>query len=84
MNDELQSAMERLPEQLEHYKSIRTLAQAGEYGKALESLKISEITESTKEQLGKALETGDKYLIDRIIADLDMRISQALCWGCWR
>ena len=84
MNDELQAALDKLPEQLEQYKNIRSLAQGGEYDKALEILKDSGINDSTKEQLGKALETGDKYLIGRIIEDLDMRISQALCWGCWR
>lgn len=84
MNDELQAALKKLPQLLEQYRGIRESAQRGEYAKALELLKASEINESTKDQLSKALITGDKYLIDRIIEDLDMRVSQALCWECWR
>jgi len=84
MNDELQKVLQELPEQLEEYNNIKNLASGGEYDKALEKLKASGMNESTKDQLGKALETGEKYLIDRIIETLDIRISQALCWTCWR
>jgi len=84
MNDELKVVLEKLPKQLEQYNEISGFARGAQYKKAIESLKASDISESTKVQLGKALETGDKYLVGRILEDLDMRISQALCWGCWR
>ena len=84
MNDEAAKAVEIIPEEMESYAEIRRLIRSGQFGKALESVKQSPISQSTKQHLQRVLESNDQYVIDRTFLELDSRIAQALCWGCWR
>jgi len=84
MNDEAAKAVATIPEELETYAEIRRLIHSGQFGKALESVKQSPISQSTKQHLQKVLETNSQYVIERTFLDIDSRIAQALCWDCWR
>ena len=84
MNDEVAKAVANIPEDMESYAQISRLAHSGQYSKALESVKQSMISQSTKQHLQKVLETNNQYIIDRTFLELDSRIAQALCWDCWR
>lgn len=84
VNDEAAKAVATIPEEMESYAEIRRLARSGQYGKALESVRQSPISQSTKQHLQRVLETKDQYVIDRTFLEIDSRIAQALCWDCWR
>ena len=84
MSDELAKAVATIPEDMESYARIRRLVHSGQFAKALESVKQSSISQSTKKHLQRVLETNDRYVIDRTFLELDFRIAQALCWDCWR
>ena len=84
MNGEAAKAVETIPDEMESYAEIRRLIRSGQFGKAMESVKQSSISQSTKQHLQKVLENNDQYVIDRTFLELDSRIAQALCWGCWR
>lgn len=84
MNNEAAKAVALIPEEMESYAQIRRLVHSGQFDKALESVKQSPISGSTKDHLQKILETNDKYVIDRTFLEIDSRIAQAMCWGCWR
>lgn len=70
--------------QLHDYAEVRGLVQIKNYTEALAKLKNSELNTSTKEQLQRALESNEAYIIERTFGELDARIMQALCWGCWK
>ena len=84
MNNEAAKAVATIPEEMESYAQIRRLAHSGQFVKALESVKQSPISRSTKQHLQRVLETNNPYVIDRTFLELDSRIAQALCWDCWR
>jgi len=84
MNDEAAKVVAAIPEEMESYTEIRRLAHSGQFDKALESVKQSPISESTKQHLQRVLETKDEYVIDRTFLEIDSRIAQALCWDCWK
>jgi len=84
VNGEAAKAVETIPDEMESYAEIRRLIRSGQFGKAMESVKQSSISQSTKQHLQKVLENNDQYVIDRTFLELDSRIAQALCWGCWR
>ena len=84
MNSEAAKAVASMPEEMESYAEIRRLARSGHFAKALESVKQSPISQSTKQHLQKVLETKDEYVIERTFLEIDSRIDQALCWDCWR
>ncbi|MBA7690962.1 hypothetical protein ES703_99498 [subsurface metagenome] len=84
MNNEVVKALATIPEEMESYAQISRLAHSGQFAKALESVKQSPISQSTKQQLQRVLETNNRHIIDRTFLEIDMRIAQALCWGCWR
>ncbi|MBA7516359.1 hypothetical protein ES705_08407 [subsurface metagenome] len=84
MNDEAAKVVAAIPEEMESYAQIRRLAHSGQFDKALESVKQSPISESTKQHLQRVLETKDQYVIDRTFLEIDSRIAQALCWDCWK
>ena len=69
--------------QLHDYAEVRGLVDIKNYAEALAKLNASCLNESTKEQLKEALESGNGYVIQRVFIELDARIMQALCWGCW-
>ncbi len=70
--------------QLHDYAEVRGLVQIKNYPEALEKLNNSELSTSTKEQLQRALESNEAYIIERTFSELDARIMQALCWSCWK
>ena len=84
MNNEAAKAVATIPEEMESYVQIRRLARSRQFAKALESVKQSPISGSTKQHLQRVLETNNQYIIDRTFLELDSRIAQALCWDCWR
>ena len=84
MDNEAAKAVATIPEDMESYAQIRRLARSRQFGKAIESVKRSPISQSTKQHLQRVLETKDEYVIDRTFLEIDSRIAQALCWGCWR
>ena len=84
MNNEAEKAVATIPEEMESYAEIRKLARKGQFAKALESVKQSPISQSTKRHLQRMLETNNQYIIDRTFLEIDSRIAQALCWDCWR
>ena len=84
MDNEAAKAVASIPDELENYAEIRRLARSGQLTKALESVKESPISQSTKQHLQRALETKNQYVIDRTFLEIDSRIAQALCWDCWR
>ena len=84
MSDEAAKAVATILEETESYAEIRRLARCGQFAKALESIKESSISQSTKQHLQRVLETNNQYVIDRTFLEIDSRIAQALCWGCWR
>lgn len=84
VNDKLLEVMATIPAEMESYAQIRRLAHSGQFAKALESVKQSSISRSTKQHLQRVLETNDRYIIDRTFLELDSRIAQALCWDCWK
>ena len=84
VNDKALEVVAAIPEEMESYAQIRRLTHSGEFAKALESIKQSSISQSTKQHLQRVLETNDRYIIDRTFLELDSRIAQALCWDCWR
>jgi len=84
MNSEAAKAVATIPEEMESYAEIRRLAGSGQLAKALESVRQSPISQSTKQHLQRVLETGNQYVIDRTFLEIDSRIAQALCWACWR
>jgi hypothetical protein len=84
MNDEAAKAVATIPEEMENYAQISRLAHSGQFAKALESVKQSPISQSTKQHLQRVLESNDQYVIDRTFLEIDSRIAQALCWDCWR
>jgi len=84
MNDEAAKAVATIPEEMESYAQIRRLAHSGQLAKALESLRESPISRSTKQHLQRVLETKNQYIIDRTFLEIDSRIAQALCWDCWK
>lgn len=71
-------------QQLHDYAEVRGLVEVKNYPDALERLNNSELNISTKEQLKRALESKDDYIIERTFTELDARVMQALCWDCWR
>ena len=84
MNDEAAKAVATIPEEMESYAEIRRLARSGQFAKALESVKQSPISRSTKQHLQRVLKTNNQYIIDRTFLEIDFRIAQALCWDCWK
>ena len=84
VNEEAAKAVATIPEEMESYAEISRLARSGKFAKALESVRESPISQSTKRHLQRVLETKDKYVIDRTFLEIDSRIAQALCWDCWR
>ncbi|GAI78042.1 unnamed protein product [marine sediment metagenome] len=84
MENEAAKAVAAIPEEMESYAQISRLAHSGQYSKALESVKESSISQSTKQHLQRVLESNNQYIIDRTFLELDSRIAQALCWDCWR
>jgi len=84
INDEATKAVVTIPEKMESYAEIRRLACSGQFGKALESVKQSPISQSTKQHLQRVIESNDQFVIDRTFLEIDSRIAQALCWDCWR
>ena len=68
--------------QLRDYANLRDLVDIRKYGEALTQLKNSALNASTKEQLQKALESNDAYIIERTFDELNAKIMQALCWNC--
>ena len=70
--------------QLHDYAEVRGLVDKKEYAEALSKLNGSQLSQSTKEQLQRALESDDEYVINRTFGELDARIMQALCWACWK
>ncbi len=84
INDEIAKALAHIPEEMESYAEISKLASNGQYDKALSKIKESRLSGSTKKHLEVILGSGDKYVIDRTFDELNARIAQALCWGCWR
>ena len=84
MNDEEAKAVATIPEEMESYAEIRRLARSGQFARALESVRQSPISQSTKQHLQRVLETNNQYIIDRTFLELDSRIAQALCWDCWK
>jgi len=84
MNEEAAKAVATIPEEMESYAEIRMLVRSRQFDKALESVKRSPISQSTKQHLQRALETNNQYIIDRTFIELDSRIAQALCWNCWK
>ena len=83
-DNEAAKVVERIPEDMESYAQISRLARSGQFAMALESVKESSISQSTKQHLQRVLETNDPYIIDRTFLELDSRIAQALCWDCWK
>ena len=81
---EIDELLATIPTQVLAYSEISALARGGKYPEALEKLKASPLNESTKQHLNEVLDTGDQYLVDRTLNDLETRLAQALCWGCWR
>jgi len=84
MNNEAAKAAATIPEEMESYAEIRRLARCGQFAEALESVKQSPISGSTKQHLQRVLETNNQYVIDRTFLEIDSRIAQAMCWSCWR
>jgi len=84
VNDEAAKAVAAIPEEMESYAEIRKLVHSGQVARALEAVKQSPISQSTKQHLQRVLETNNQYIIDRTFLELDSRIAQALCWSCWR
>lgn len=84
MNNEIKQALENIPSQLTQYSEIRNLARQGKSREALQKLEASTLNSSTKEQLKKALQSGESYVVDRVFSELDARLANALCWDCWR
>ena len=84
MNNEAAKAVTTIPEEMESYAQVRRLVHSGQFAKALESVKESPISQSTKQHLQRVLETNNQHIIDRTFLELDSRIAQALCWDCWR
>ena len=84
MNGEVVKALATIPEEMESYAQISRLAHSKQFAKALESVRKSPISQSTKQHLQRVLETNDQYIIDRTFLELDSRIAQALCWDCWK
>ncbi len=84
MNGEAAKALATIPEEMESYAQIRRLARSRQFAKALESVRQSPISQSTKQHLQRVLETNDQYIINRTFMEIDSRIAQALCWDCWK
>jgi len=84
MNDEAAKALATIPEEMESYAQIRRLARSGQFVQALETVRQSPISQSTKQHLQRVLETNSQYIIDRTFMEIDSRIAQALCWDCWK
>ncbi len=84
MDNEAAKAVATIPEDMESYAQIRRLARSGQFAKALESVKQSPISQSTKQHLQRVLETNTQYIIDRTFLEIDSRIAQAMCWDCWK
>lgn len=73
-----------LRQQIKTYITARELVISGKYTEAFTLLESAPINESTRKQLRNVLETNDSYIINRIFGEVDARISQALCWDCWK
>lgn len=84
MNNDIVEALKKVPRDMERYAEISRLVDAGKYEEAISKLRASRITGSTKEQLIKALESKEPYVIESTFAELNSRIAQAMCWDCWR
>jgi len=84
VDNEAAKAVATIPEEMESYAEIRRLAHSGQFDNALESVRQSPISQSTKQHLQMVLETKDQYVIDRTFLEIDSRIAQALCWDCWK
>jgi hypothetical protein len=69
--------------ELEDYAKISALAGDKQYAEALEIVANCGLPESTRTQLTRVLESGEDYVIKRVFGELDGRIAQTLCWGCW-
>ncbi len=65
MNDEVVKALATIPEEMESYAQIRRLARSGQFVQALETVRQSPISQSTKQHLQRVLETNSQYIIDR-------------------
>ena len=84
MDKDLEAALDCLPTEMQAYSEVRRLAKGSKYSEALEALEVSSLTETTKLHLKTVLESGEQYVVDRTFIEMDARIMQALCWGCWR
>ena len=84
MNNDIIEALKKVPNDMESYADISRLVDDGKYEEAISKLSSSRITASTKEQLIKALESNETYVIESTFAELNSRIAQAMCWNCWR
>ena len=76
MNDEVVKALATIPEEMESYAQIRRLARSGQFAKALETVRQSAISQSTKQHLQRVLETNSQYIIDRTFMEIDSRIAR--------
>jgi hypothetical protein len=74
---------EAFDKELDEYIGIRSLARGRQYPDALAKVKESQLPESTRDYLAKVLDSGEDFVVDRTLEELDGRIAQALCWGCW-
>ena len=73
-----------LDSQISDYAKIRRLVESRDYDDLEKAIEIATLPESTEQQLQKALASRDKYIIERVFGELDMRVMQALCWACWK
>ena len=69
---------------IDSYARVRRMVKKGDYQEAVVELDKSGISDSTKRQLKLALESGERYVVEKVFGEMDARIMQALCWDCWR
>jgi len=81
---EMHDALANLPHQMNAYIEVRNLARDGNFKEALAKVQELLISRSTRTHLTRILGSNEQYVIDRTFDEMDGRIAQALCWGCWK
>ena len=68
---------------VEAYSKVRELAKNGKYTEASRALNASGLAQSTKNYLGVALASEEATVVEKAFREIDLRIGNALCSGCW-
>ncbi len=80
----MSEVFDKIKAQIDGLAMVADLAGKGQYKEAINKLDELELAPSTKSHLRLIINSTDPYVVDRTVDELIGRISQSLCWDCWK